>query len=94
MSTEESEDKYENLTITLAITAKIKMGKAVRRVNFETDFVLPDDLEDIALDRAAEYVEEECPGWKLDEIEWEVVDEEDEEEEEDSEEAQEQAPAE
>ena len=89
MSTEE-EEEIESLTFTLAITAKIKMGKAIRRVNFTTDFVLPDDLEDVAFDRALDYVEEQHQGWKLQEIEWEIADdEEDEAEEEEAAESEE-----
>ena len=82
MMTEETEEK---LVLTLAVSAKIKMGKAVRTVDFQTDFVLPDDLEEIALLRAHQFVEDEHKGWKLDKIEWEVTDEDEEEEEEEAE---------
>lgn len=75
---EEIEEEEEIVLFEVAISAKIKRGKAVKTIDFTAEITV-DDLGEIAYEQLLDHVEEEHKGWAVDDYEWEVVDEEEQE---------------
>jgi hypothetical protein len=73
---EEIEEEEEEIVLfTVAISAQLKRGKAVKTIDFSAEITI-DDLGELAYEQLLEHVDDEHKGWTVDDYEWEVVDEE------------------
>jgi hypothetical protein len=84
VNAEQEVEEYDEDEVLFTIKVKMQLVKGKQKTTqneeFRVDFTLA-DLVEFAYQQAGEVIESDHKGWKLEDLDWEIVDEEDEDEE-------------